>query len=120
LEVKLVELYPDLEFHFNRRDTINAELDIYIPALNLAFELNGIFHYEPIFGKDKLDRIKTNDDRRYQACLENSIELCIIDTSKQTYFKENSSNEFLGIIKNLIDNKLIFNGHLIDNHPLRT
>jgi len=45
-------LYPDLVIHFNKKDAINSELDIYIPSLKLAFELNGIFHYEPIFGKE--------------------------------------------------------------------
>ena len=54
LEKELIKLYPDLLFHFNRKDTINSELDIYIPSLKLAFELNGIFHYEPIYGDNKL------------------------------------------------------------------
>ena len=61
LEEQLTSLYPKLDIHFNRKDTIGSELDIYIPSLNLAVELNGIFHYEPIFGKDKLSKIKTND-----------------------------------------------------------
>ena len=81
IENKIKELYPDLEIHFNKKDTINSELDIYIPGLKLAFELNGIFHYEPIYGKDKLDSIQTNDSRKFQACLEHGIELCIIDSS---------------------------------------
>ena len=103
---KLEHIYPDLEIHFNRKDAINSELDIYIPSLKLAFELNGVFHYEPIFGDDKLSKIKNNDQRKFQACLENKIELCIIDTSKQKYFKEHSSKEYLDIITNIIDIKL--------------
>ena len=78
----------------------------YLPKLNLAFELNGIFHYEPIFGESKLDRIQNNDNRKFQACLENGIELCIIDTSSQKYFKEKSSQKYLDIITNLVDSKL--------------
>jgi hypothetical protein len=46
---KLDIIYPSLEIHYNRKDAINSELDIYIPALKLAIELYGIFHYEPIF-----------------------------------------------------------------------
>ena len=65
LEEKLIMSYPSLEFHFNRKDTIYAELDIYIPTLNLAFELNGIFHYEPIFGDKKLQSTQTNDKRKF-------------------------------------------------------
>ncbi len=105
LEQQLTKLYPDLEIHFNRKDTINSELDIYIPSLKLAFELNGIFHYEPIYGEDKLKQTQNNDDRKFQACLEKKIELVLIDTSKQKYFKPQSSQQFLDIITNIIGNK---------------
>lgn len=102
LEAKLVEFYPELEFHFNRKDAINSELDIYIPSLRLAFELNGIFHYEPIYGEDKLKSIQNNDGRKFQACVEKGIELCIIDTSALSYFKEKNAEKYLNIINYLI------------------
>jgi hypothetical protein len=106
LEQQLPILYPDMEFHFNRKDTINSELDIYIPTLSLAFELNGIFHYEPIYGPDKLSQIQNNDHRKFQACLEKGIELCITDTSSLSYFKEQSAKKYLDIITNIINMKL--------------
>ena len=106
LEKELTTLYPSLEIHCNKTNAINAELDIYIPSLKLAFELNGIFHYEPIYGKEKLERIKNNDSRKFQACLENNIELCIIDVSKIKYFKKNHAEEFLNIISELINKKI--------------
>jgi hypothetical protein len=99
-------LYPNLEFHFNRKDAINSELDIYIPTLKLAFELNGIFHYEPIYGSEKLDQIKNNDSRKYQACIEKNIELCIIDSSGLKYFKPEKCQKYLDIITNIINTKL--------------
>lgn len=102
LEEHLTILYPNLEIHFNRKDAINSELDIYLPSLKLAFELNGIFHYEPIYGPEKLSQIQNNDNRKFQACLEKGIELCIIDTSSQKYFKEKNSQKFLEIIKTMI------------------
>ena len=107
LETKLTTLYPSLKFHFNRKDAINSELDIYVPSLKLAFELNGIFHYEPIYGQDKLSQIQNNDNRKFQACIESGIELCIIDTSKHKYFKEQSSNQFLNIIIDVLNSKSI-------------
>jgi len=109
LEIQLIESYPELEIHFNRKDTINSELDIYIPTLKLAFELNGLFHYEPIFGNDKLQKIQNNDNRKFQACLEQGIELCIIDSSQQKYFKEQTSKKYLDVIINLINVKLLVN-----------
>lgn len=60
--------------------------------------LDGIFHCEPIFGQDKLDKIQTNDKLKFKACAENNITLCMIDTSKQKYFKESTSKQFLDII----------------------
>ena len=106
LEEELTKTYKELEISFNKKDAINSELDIYIPALNLAFELNGIFHYEAIYGDDKLASIQNNDNRKFQACLEKQIELVIIDTSRQAYFKKYSSQKYLEIIKNIINNKL--------------
>lgn len=106
LEQQLVLLYPALQIDFNKKETINSELDIYIPSLKLAFELNGLFHYEPIFGKDKLKSIQTNDQRKFQACLEQGIEFCIIDSSRQKHFTEQSSQKYLDIICQIINIKI--------------
>ncbi|MFA5207300.1 MAG: hypothetical protein WC428_01435 [Candidatus Paceibacterota bacterium] len=102
LEDQLKLLYPELKILFNHKDAINSELDIYIPSLKLAFELNGVFHYEPIYGQDKLNQIQNNDNRKFQACIEKDINLCIIDTSKQKYFKIETSQKYLDIIINII------------------
>ena len=83
MEEILPQLFPNIDFTFNDKTAINSELDIYIPNLKLAFELNGIFHYEPIYGKDKFQRIVENDNNKFQRCQENGISLCIIDTTSQ-------------------------------------
>lgn len=106
IESQLLSIYPQINILFNDKTTINSELDIYIPSLNLAFELNGIFHYEPIYGIDKLAQIQNNDNRKFQACLEQNIELCIIDTSAQKYFKEQTTKKYLDIIIKIINSKL--------------
>ena len=106
IESQLKCKYPNVEIHFNRKDTINSELDIYIPSLKLAFELNGIFHYEPIYGQSKFNQIQNNDNRKFQACLEKGIELCIIDTYNVKYLKKERDIKFLNIIVNILDRKL--------------
>ena len=78
-----------------------------MPIIKLAFELNGIYHYEPIHGIDKLNAIQNNDNRKILACSEHSIELCVIDVNTMKNFKEQKAKEFLSIIKTIIDNKLV-------------
>lgn len=106
LENKLTTLYPTLEIKYCDKSAINSELDIYIPSLRLAFELNGIYHYEPIHGLDKLNQVQRNDANKFQLCHENNISLCIIDTSKQVYVTEKSSQPYLKIITNIINEAL--------------
>jgi len=106
LESKLTEFYPNLEILFNDKNRLQTELDIYIPSMELAFELNGIFHYEPIFGLNKLDKVQNNDNRKFQLCIEAGINLCVIDTSSQVYFKEKTSLKFLEIITSIINDSL--------------
>ena len=54
-------------FHFNRKDTINSELDIYIPSIKLAIEYDGEAWH-------KNNTIK-REERKYQLCKENGIKL---------------------------------------------
>ncbi len=103
LESQLITLYPNMKILFNDTSAIHAELDIYIPSLKLAFELNGIFHYEPIFGDNRLTKTQNKDQQKFKLCIENNISLCVIDTSQQKHFKPEKSKKFLDIIVNIIN-----------------
>lgn len=93
--------YPNLEFRFNQKEIISSELDIYVPFLNLAFEINGIFHYKPIYGIKKLQQIQKNDLNKIIECQKNNISLIIIDITSQK-----SDESYLIQIKECIDNSL--------------
>lgn len=103
LEAQVRQEFPSLNVITNDVSTIGAELDMLFPDLKLAVELNGIFHYEPIYGETKFNRITNNDLQKSALCRENGIELCVIDTSHQKKFTEKSSRPYLTVIIDLIN-----------------
>ena len=110
IENQLTILYPTLKVFYNQKTIIKSELDIYIPSLNLAFELNGIFHYEPIYGIDKLEKIKENDLSKSKQCHDAKIDLCIINTSQQSYITPKTSQKYLDIITKIINDRVEMTG----------
>lgn len=102
LENELIILYPDLDFNFNQKGVISSELDIYIPSMKIAFEVNGIFHYKPIYGQIKFKQIQNNDIYKLQACLEQEIKLYVIDISELIKFNPNGAEKYLAVIINII------------------
>lgn len=102
LEEQLTLLYPNLEILYGNKQIIGSELDIYIPSLKLAFEIQGIFHYEPIYGQEKLEQIQKNDLEKVAKCKELDIKLICIDTRNQKGFTEKSAEPFLNLIKQFI------------------
>lgn len=93
--------YPSLEMICNGVSLISSELDFYFPRLRLAIELNGIVHYEPIYGKDKLERIKSNDSGKAAKCRNVGVELAIIDVSGCKRY-EKQKDIYWNIVKDLI------------------
>ena len=107
IEAKIKKEFPQLDFICNDRKLLGGlELDFFFPSLKLAFELNGITHYEPIYGKDRFDRSNENDKRKMILCYEQGVELAVVDTSHIKYFKEKSGDkifeEFVKILSPLV------------------
>lgn len=107
IEQKLTEFYPNLEILYSNKTIIESELDIYIPSLKLAFEIQGIFHFEPIYGEEKLQQIQNNDAEKITKCNELNINLIHIDIRSQKRFTEKSSQKYIEMIFHKINHKPI-------------
>lgn len=103
MENKLESRYPNLIIKYNEKSAIQSELDIYIPSLQIAFELNGIFHYQPIFGEVRLVAIQNMDGVKKIACEKAGIKLHSIDISEQKRFTPSGSLKYLDIVVNHIE-----------------
>jgi hypothetical protein len=64
------------------------EVDIVIPRLKLAIELNGPIHYFPLFGDQKLAKIKAADISKQIEIQAIGYNLLVIDISAYGYFKK--------------------------------
>lgn len=107
IEENLTISFPELEIEYNNKNVCGTyELDVYIPSLKLAFELNGILHYEDIFGG--LQVKKENDAKKLQICKEKGIDLTVYDTRSAKRFERNISLgiPFLNDITNRIKEKM--------------
>ncbi len=113
IENQLSQMYPELDLEFNNRKIMDdgLELDIFIPSLKLAFEINGYFHKYPVFGKKSFLKIKNKDYTKLYSCLIKGLKLVVVDSSEQTNFKPETSVGYLKIITDTIDARIV-NGSL--------
>ena len=106
MEKKLRETFQTLEIVFNDKTAIGSELDVFIPILNLAFEFNGIFHYIPIYGIEKLEKIQNNDAEKQKECKKLNISLFQVDISSIKHFKESKCLVFWEYVEKIINSSL--------------
>jgi hypothetical protein len=106
IEEELSKKFSKDEILFNNKKIIGRELDIYFPKLKLAIEINGPFHYRPIYGEEKFNRIKEIDKQKKVLCEQNEIELLSINTQEQLQFSEKSSIVYIEEILRRVDERL--------------
>lgn len=95
--------FPFLEMAFNYMGAIESELDVYIPSLKVAIEINGPLHYTPALGQYRFDTIRANDVKKTKACKAAGIQLYLLDASKFKYLSDSSRNRYYPQIRSLID-----------------
>jgi|TARA_B100001564_G_scaffold171348_1_gene144050 very-short-patch-repair endonuclease len=61
----LIENNIDTKFHYEQT-LVNTRLqiDLYIPSINLAIEVDGPSHFDPVWGQETLQKTKTYDDKK--------------------------------------------------------
>jgi hypothetical protein len=99
------EIFPDYRvIRHHRPEYLNyLELDVYIPKLNIAFEYQGIQHFEPVEhwgGKESLEQVKQRDKLKKRLCEENNITLIYM------YYYEELSKELVEKKLNGLSNNL--------------
>ncbi len=77
-------------------------MDFYFPDLNLAIEINGFLHFQPIYGREKLQRIQKTDKEKADKCLQAGIQLCIINVSKEPHLTQNLKDKHWKTVKELV------------------
>lgn len=101
-EREIRELFASYDCSFNVRDIINGELDVYVPALKLAIEYNGLYWHSEANGRGKWYH-----RNKYEECLKKGIRLISILESEWIDTKELVISK-LKRIANISDDVRIF------------
>lgn len=99
--------FPDIAIEQNTRAILPSglEIDLYLPSLRLALELNGPLHYFPLYGQEKLNVIQEKDKKKQIEAQAAGCKLYIIDISRIKYWPETKAFlnlEYDSTIKRLI------------------
>lgn len=76
--------FPDLEIVTNDRKFLPSglEIDINIPSMRLAIELNGPVHYMPIYGEERLHKVQAKDAQKHLEIHQKGLTLIVLDISR--------------------------------------
>ncbi len=117
IEQRLHDELPELNFECNASHAIGTELDFYFPQLGMAIEFNGIFHYQPIYGREKLTRIQNRDKEKVERCLQTGIKLFVIDVSQEIHTTQHVKEKYWARVKELVTSKQKRAGHTNEQVP---
>lgn len=92
---------------FHKEAVIENEkmhIDIFLPKLQVAIELDGPTHYEPIFGEEQLLKVKDADNRKNGILLNNGMSVIRIRHPKTSVNKWRK-HKLLEDLKSILDTK---------------
>ena len=89
LENLIKREFPNHKMQTNVRDIIpdGLEVDILLPELNIAIELNGPIHYFPIHGQEYLEKMTDRDIRKQVYLQKAGYNLIVLNISELRYWK---------------------------------
>lgn len=112
LFAKLLGLGYTVEFH-KEQSILNTKLqiDLFVPTLNTAIEVDGPSHFEPVWGDDALKRNKKYDNKKTGLIIGKGLFLIRIKQSKD--FSKSRGliilNQLLETLNNIQNNKVTNN-----------
>lgn len=92
----------DTKFHYEQT-LVNTKLqiDLYIPTINLAIEVDGPSHFDPVWGQESLKKTKSYDNKKQGLIIGKGMNLVRI--KQQMDFSVSRSSIVLDRLLNLID-----------------
>jgi hypothetical protein len=107
LEKLIEEEFPGLKIETNNCTYIGLELDLFMPQILFAIEVNGPLHYEPIYGKKQLHEIQERDRNKLEMCQNKLVDLRVLRAYELN--KQFLNDLFALEIKPLIEKKITEN-----------
>ena len=73
------ESFPKLPLFPNDKTMLDGlEVDIAIPSLAIGIEWNGIVHFRPIYGLEKLTKIQQKDKEKLEIAQRKAVNLIVV------------------------------------------
>ncbi len=119
IEVVLRTKFPFLDIVCNQTSTIGSELDFYFPGLNLALEINGIFHHKPIYGQERFAKVQNSDKNKEVQCQKLNIKLHSIDVYTNKPTDDEIINHCISLLENAMNTASNKNINFMSIDPLR-
>jgi MYM-type Zinc finger with FCS sequence motif len=106
IEEQIKKFYPNLNCEYNSTLTVGSELDLYFPTLKLAIQINGILHFQPIYGLERLAKIQKLDQEKRDKCKELNVNLIEINCSEDRNVNKKNKELRWAELKSILDKRL--------------